>query len=256
MTLQELLDIQKELNSHLEATPTNEQLCWAIMAELGEFAQSRKGDWCWWKRQGKEFSSESRERQLDELADVLCFLLTGALAEKEVSEDFSLSSGNWEGRFQKPVDDGQTLEEVLSDVFEYATEMLFRVFFRVSICRFATACQHLGFTQAEIETAYLKKVEVNKQRWETGGKESPPQMPYRDYPVSIRIKLPPGEYGIPLEIGHSAIAQITKHFTQEQWNSFPVLNQYQAIQDVARAAIRVANVSIQVEGNGTADKLE
>ncbi len=243
MTLQELLDIQKELNSHLGATPTNEQLCWAIMAELGEFAQSRKGDWCWWKRQGKEFSSESRERQLDELADVLCFLLTGALAEKEMNEYFSLSSGNWEDRFERPVGDEQTLEEILADLLSYAAEM----FFRVSICRFATACQHLGFTQAEIETAYLKKVEVNKQRWETGEKDgsiTPPQLPYKDYPVTIQVDLPGGG-GSPMAL--STIAPITKYFTQEQWNSFPVLNQHQAIKDVAYSLVKVLNVSLRMD---------
>lgn len=153
MTLQELLEIQKELNSHCDGSPTYEQLEWAIAAELGEFAQARKGDWCWWKRNGKGFESESRDRQLDELADILCFLLTGLLMDNALI-GLDLDCDFWQ----------------YGSVFRSKPRAVLRHCelgkYDRAIDHFAGFIKENGFTKEEVETAYLKKVEVNKARWE------------------------------------------------------------------------------------------
>jgi dimeric dUTPase (all-alpha-NTP-PPase superfamily) len=147
------VEIQSELQNHCERYPSQDELIMAILAELGEFAQSRKGEWCWWKRNGQGFSSEDRERQLDELADIMCFLLVGYLMENDKGEPSR--SNPWES---------------LSGISTH--EYVNAIFFAIMMGAFDRAfgalmlwATHLGYSREEIEQAYLKKVEVNKSRW-------------------------------------------------------------------------------------------
>lgn len=155
MDLSELLTIQAELNNHCDRCPTYEELEWAIMAELGEFAQSRKGEWCWWKRNGLIFTSEEKARQLDEAADILCFLLTGALMDKDV----------------KPCDEWRDYftfaKESTPQSLRSIAEFCYPGRYRLAIVSFTWMLGQLGFTQAEVELAYLHKVAINKARWES-----------------------------------------------------------------------------------------
>jgi hypothetical protein len=90
---------------------------------------------------------------LDELADIMCFLLVGYLMENP-----SKKSSRW-----NPL-------ERLSGVETY--EYVNALFLAIMVGAFDRAfgalmlwATYLGYSREEIEQAYLKKVEVNKARW-------------------------------------------------------------------------------------------
>jgi dimeric dUTPase (all-alpha-NTP-PPase superfamily) len=152
MKLSELLAIQSELNQHCQGKPKSEEdVLWSIVAEMGEAANARKGAWGWWTKYGKPLQSESRDRQLDEWADVLCFLLTRALIENADTSDkgweYSWTSGST-----------ASLTQILLSIAgaDYSGGVF---------PRFAQFLTGLGYTREELEGAYLKKVAVNKDRW-------------------------------------------------------------------------------------------
>jgi dimeric dUTPase (all-alpha-NTP-PPase superfamily) len=152
MKLSELLAIQAELNQHCKGQPKSEEdVLWAIVAELGESANARKGEWGWWEKYGKPLESESRDRQLDEWADVLCFLLTQALFEKAIPVE-----NGWDHSWASGAK--ATLSQMLWSICgnDYSGGVF---------PRFAQFLSGLGYTREEIEGAYLKKVAVNKERW-------------------------------------------------------------------------------------------
>jgi dimeric dUTPase (all-alpha-NTP-PPase superfamily) len=150
MQLTRLLEIQHELNQHCDRQPEGDELTWAIAAELGEFAQSRKGDWCWWKRNGEGFTSVDRAIQADEIADLLCFALTSLCLKRKGASLPDAWDIGWRDS-ETPI--GNIFQLIIVD------NPLNQIY---AIAQLAKAC---GFTQAEIESAYLAKVEENKRRW-------------------------------------------------------------------------------------------
>jgi dimeric dUTPase (all-alpha-NTP-PPase superfamily) len=157
MKLSELLAIQSELNQHCQGKPKSEEdVLWSIVAEMGEAANARKGAWGWWTKYGKPLQSESRDRQLDEWADVLCFLLTQALMSGVAIQDAFCGWGQaWSGIpfDSEPVSLRRFLWFLCRDNWESTL-----------VC-FAELLYSLGYRQEELESAYLKKVAVNKDRW-------------------------------------------------------------------------------------------
>lgn len=154
MKLPEFIAIQTELNEHCQRYPEKDELLWAIIAELGEFANARKGEWAWWLKDGKAPQSESLERQLDEAADILCFLLVGVI-QKEC-----LFGGEHvlESSFGKPEKSaGSSLRTTMKFV---ASEM-----YMMALCRYVEFLMALGYTREQVESAYMRKVEVNRARW-------------------------------------------------------------------------------------------
>ena len=153
LTFTDLLTIQRKLNSHLEEKPKrNDDVLWALITELGELGQARKGEWCWWKRYGKTFEARSREAQIEECVDVLHFALTGILQDtSKVSSLHDIWQYAWDQT--KPV----TLSEVLNCYVLPAGGI-----WVTGAVKLAKLC---GFTREEIEAAFLAKVQKNKDRW-------------------------------------------------------------------------------------------
>ena len=169
MTLLELLENQKELNEHCPRYPFGDELTWALMAEIGELAQAVKGDWCWWKRYGKAFDNQEREAIAAEIADILCFLLTGILHPIDGSMAF-VESGLDETRYCW----GATLEDLEpldhSDLRRLMLEVAAKFYLRARMA-FQGVFLMLEFTHEEIEAAYLAKCQVNRDRWATPTEE-------------------------------------------------------------------------------------
>ena len=150
MTLNELLAMQAELNQHCAGRPTKDQLNWAIAAEIGELANATKANWCWWKRNDKAISNESRAEIAAEIADILCFLLTGVLQFQKASK----SAWQW-GCFDYPIADLSHIERAIGGSS-----------YGLAIVHLGAIAAHLGYSREEIEAAYIAKVEVNRKRWE------------------------------------------------------------------------------------------
>jgi dimeric dUTPase (all-alpha-NTP-PPase superfamily) len=166
MNLHGLLEIQTELNSHCPRFPNKQELLMAIVAECGELAQATKGDWCWWTRNGVPFQNRSRDEIADELADILCFLLVGILlTHHDVlgnnEQAYKTRIQAWESAWasSKP-------RWMPSSFLAYLIRDSSSYDFVISIASFVRLARSLGFVQEEVEAAYLRKVEVNKQRWE------------------------------------------------------------------------------------------
>ena len=161
LTFRDLLKMQEELNSHLDAPPpTDKQLYSAILAELGELMQSRKGEWCWWTRNGEAFQSKPRAVQVEEGDDILHFAVTGALGRKDLSYALANMTGPdgldiWEREWASTVP--VAFSEILNryalppgPLWVVASVMLFK------LC---------GFTREEIEAGFIATIEKNKARW-------------------------------------------------------------------------------------------
>ena len=179
MTFTELLEAQRELNSHLSRRPTREELELAIIDEVGELTKALKWGadtpipypgWAWWQREDKPRSSA--EEVLGECVDIMHFLLTGyVLVEVNPDEDerwFNLlfttlhkspppSASYHLRRFceshriivvpsrRLSVEDSESYSSRL-----YEWLLLFHAF---------------GFTREDFNTAWHKSVEKNLRRW-------------------------------------------------------------------------------------------
>jgi dimeric dUTPase (all-alpha-NTP-PPase superfamily) len=163
LSFTDYLEHQKRLNSYCDRAPAPDELQWAIIAELGEFANSRKGYWAWWKRNDKVIKSGDRSEQLTEAADVMCFLLTGvAMGNESMGNEFFEYCFNEK---LKPNDLGLSTLVLFQLVFKSIEQLkyadAFYRFLQLLIC--------VGYTREEIDGAYLAKVEVNLQRWAIAG---------------------------------------------------------------------------------------
>jgi hypothetical protein len=162
MKLSELLKTQEKLNQHCPRYPSREELSWALLAELGEFAQSRKGDWCWWNRDGVPFVSEPRDRQLAEIADILCFIFVAILIEGDAGEDFERLDRRYEAAWDVVDIFSDWSVARLLNACQQSIENRDPV---MGLVEFVRAIARLGYGRGEVEEAYNQKVEVNKERW-------------------------------------------------------------------------------------------
>ena len=158
MKLSELLAIQAELNQHCPTPPKsdeNENVLWAIIEELGEVAKARQGEWKWWTKYGQPLQSESRDRQLEECADVLCFLLTRQLHEVPGLFDIGCDL-IWERAWT---------EEIYVSLGFMLSVLVTNGIQGSHLTAYARFLNSLGYTREELEGAYMAKVQINKDRW-------------------------------------------------------------------------------------------
>lgn len=160
-TLEELLAEQRALNDHFPEQASHDALRDAFLAEVGEVVNALKfgvaGErpgWCWWKRSGA--SASSREVVLDELVDVLHFILTGLLRS---------DPNHWAEWFP--------YERFWHEPPLYSrTEACFRMVaafdkgdYHLALLQLVNVARHLGFHRHEFEDAYFAKAKVNRERW-------------------------------------------------------------------------------------------
>lgn len=163
-TLDELLAEQAELNSRLEHVPTHDELCCALLDEVGELNHALKfgmgchgaHSWCWWKRD--EARATPREDVLSEIVDILHFLLIGLLSQDRSEWEAWLS---YERMWLEPriYEDRELRRRILTAFFK--RDYYLTLLYLVQLTRV------LGYTRAEYEDAYFAKTEINRERWKT-----------------------------------------------------------------------------------------
>lgn len=163
MNLDWYIDGQIELNSILENQPNDEQLVAAIVAELGEFANSAKygeDGWVWWPR--PDARTESREEMLGELIDILHFLLVGYVRKNlnglpyhqamiDEYQEFSPSSS-------------AALYDLPFEILKSARQNRFHL----AILAWLQMCKAFGFNEGHIESGFERSIRKNVERWQGG----------------------------------------------------------------------------------------
>ncbi len=155
------LDRQRRLQDCLArvqgVTPTREQLLLALKVETGELLQRVKARWAWWRRNDRRFDRGERAAVLEEIADMMHFVLGAVLLSEEDRVYVERASCG-----SKPRYTDRSLVEVANRLFEArAPAALF-----TATLELAGA---LGFSPREILEAYLAKSRVNLERWDATG---------------------------------------------------------------------------------------
>jgi len=161
MQFNQLIDYQKNVQaqSGIAIPEDSSQRLQALFAECGELVQSLKSNWRWWGHQGKDVMGCSREDVLAECADILHFLLVEAIAR-----DFQ---PNGKCPWLVAWEDGSPLED------DYASLLICCLRWvetpgslAQAVIRYVWAMRSLGFSQAEIESAYAAKADFNRKLME------------------------------------------------------------------------------------------
>jgi dimeric dUTPase (all-alpha-NTP-PPase superfamily) len=169
MQFSELINYQKGVQeqSGIAIPEDSSQRLQALFAECGELVQSLKSSWRWWGHQGKEVMGCSREDVLAECADILHFLLIEAIAR-----DFQ---PNGKCPWLVAWEDGV----IPQGAGDYASSLLECLLLEClhwvetpgslaqAVIRYVWAMRSLGFSQAEIESAYTNKADFNRKVMET-----------------------------------------------------------------------------------------
>lgn len=162
MTLFELLDMQRESQTHSDTQPeTLEQIHLAQLAELGEIVQAVKWGqkpvskypaWAW--SECAEKTPATRSQVADKIADLLCFvLLEGLFLEQQGELDLNEYYDYWDIYW----------EPTRSLSFPFAVTSFFkdgngRESFEFALFSIVNISKALGFTRDEIEATYDKNV--------------------------------------------------------------------------------------------------
>ena len=166
MTFTELLEAQRELNSHLSRTPTQEELELAIIDEVGELTKALKWGadtpipyegWAWWQREDKPRSSANAV--MGECVDIVHFVLTNYLlheGEKGWMPPHVIDA-RLKGTWQHEGDAELAVWWLLDGVKEGMN--LFRIIWIMAA---------FGFTRDDFDAAWHKSVEKNLRRWRNG----------------------------------------------------------------------------------------
>ena len=161
MKFEELLEKQKVLNEAIGSYPeTREKLSFALIEEAGEVARAYRQKWRWWTWNGKAYEF-SREQLIEELNDILKFLLVGILAFAEPDERTS-AIARWENEWEDvslrfDADDiGYLLAQLTVDFVTGSDGD--------AVYCLTQICQLLEVSREDIEAAYLKKWGVNQAR--------------------------------------------------------------------------------------------
>lgn len=157
MNFTELIDFQRELNkaSGVRIPEDPSPRLKALFAEFGELIQALKPEWCWWKHYGKDTLELSEADIAMEAADVLHFLLVEAIAR-----DFQVKGRcPWQLAWESEIEEHELIS-LLVDVFCW---LKVPNGFSQAIVRYVWVARHLGFTQEQIEEAYLQKAEINRK---------------------------------------------------------------------------------------------
>ena len=166
MKLNELLEIQRELNSRIKDVPSKEDWEMALLCEIGELCDSLRDGmiamvlpgrpgWVWWKRADRKPDPSSRQKVLEELADILHFALCGRIlgfiefTEEQLSLFWELG---WESK-----DLNSSLSVALRSICCLQGDFIYEHLPKAALC--------LGFSRREVEEAYQAKASKNKERW-------------------------------------------------------------------------------------------
>lgn len=148
MTWTDALNRQRVLQEALArvqgARPNALQLELAAKEELAELLQKVKARWAWWKRNDKDFTAGERGEVLEELADVLHFVLGWFLVE---------------GR-KPPSEPPQVFDLVQAAVQGFRALNPEQLFLALR-----ALARSLGLTDDEVLVAYMRKSAVNLERW-------------------------------------------------------------------------------------------
>lgn len=166
MELNELLEIQRELNSRIEENPSKESWEMALLYEVGELCDSLRDGmistscpgipgWVWWKRADRKPNISSREKVIEELADILHFILCGTIMKFIPYSGGNIPVSLWEYGWDSAAQ--PSLPHVLKNIC-CCTESTYRYF--------PLLAKSLGFSRSEIEEAYTRKAQKNRERWQ------------------------------------------------------------------------------------------
>jgi dimeric dUTPase (all-alpha-NTP-PPase superfamily)/ribosomal protein L37AE/L43A len=165
-SLNELCNAQRDLDYHIYETrnlgaPYNHDLYFdktklALLTEIGEFANATRCFKYW-----SDKVPETKERQLDEAADCLHFILRLFLFEEhEFNQKYSLLN-----IFKQYSGTGnEYLTNLFCDLYKAAVDQCWSIALNTLCC----ICGILGYTAEELENAYFKKHEENYNRQRTG----------------------------------------------------------------------------------------
>lgn len=165
--LKDMLVIQAELNKKIFAEHgtsydeilKNDGFFYAILDELGEWNHERKSEWCWWK---KTQNPANRDKELEELVDVLHFAL---------SHDLALNHGNPERviDFWLSMDKPVTYSEVdVQPFYKTITDMTAVIGRWEIVDDVLEIAKSAGFTFDDLYNAYMAKNKVNHERLANG----------------------------------------------------------------------------------------
>ncbi|OQP13166.1 dUTP diphosphatase [Geobacillus thermoleovorans] len=159
MNLQKLFELQRQLDEHIEQQHPQQEgedrlakKILALLVEIGELANETR---CFkfWSNKGPS----SRETILEEAADVLHFLLS-------IGNDIGANEDDIIIIPTKAI----LLHRQFMMLYEYAGLAHVKTMWKASLDVFAGLIEMLGFTQHELEAAYMRKHAENYARQERG----------------------------------------------------------------------------------------
>lgn len=137
---------------HPEGQPYAQPYRLAILDELGELNHELKAEWCWWKQSQKPVD---RDKVLGELVDVLHFVLSWQIAEKDQRN----ISPTADARRYYELDGRYTLLEMAQGLADCRWS---------PVGYFMAVMRGLDFDLPEVYEAYKKKNAVNHRRQNSG----------------------------------------------------------------------------------------
>lgn len=156
-TCEKLLNTQKEFDSRV-VLQNEKSTRVAYMVEFIEWINTREFFKDWKQNKGK-----SREKQLDELADLLAFGLSIGLQEGATADDLV----NWQNDYQKPNKYINT-DNVLFIVAELSSDLANKEFDEYYLVMLPLMLADDFYTVDQLIEAYYKKMKVNHARQESG----------------------------------------------------------------------------------------
>lgn len=164
MNFEKLFEIQAGLDEHiiqekgLERQDLLDKKILALQVELGELAQEVQDEWKFWKLDFKR----NTKKILEEYVDCLHFVLSIGLEHQEYLEPIE---------YQDYIKENDNITEQFHQVFKSVSDY---EWYRDETNYYEMACQvlglgeMLGFTEEQIEQAYLEKNKINHERQNTG----------------------------------------------------------------------------------------
>ena len=166
--------LQEELHKTQGVSPGVEAAYLAVVAEVGEFLSEVKSQWAWWKREDKTFSTSS-DKALEELADVLHFVLIVILLARGTNPEDSLRVDYHRYVSQNPSPRVIVLQDRAVHELLYLAGALSFVetsfSYTVNIAELLESVVELGqafslsVTPKKLLEVYKKKARVNLERW-------------------------------------------------------------------------------------------
>lgn len=175
-SINDLLERQKELNSHLDKMPTQEQLFMAYIAEIGELSQSLKwqskqlteirhadfNGWCWWKR--KQVKAKTKNQVLGEWVDCVHFAASNQLIFESKKERESYPNFSLEEIIHDTVDRTDEDETLVDEIKVCINHFMDGE--SVALITTLLIGYHLGFTIKDFQRKFKASCKKNLERWQ------------------------------------------------------------------------------------------